>query len=371
MGKEFFDESTEQSEAKAAIVSKYFDAWAKVISRKSYVDCIAYFDLFAGPGRYKDGTTSTPLLILEKAIADGMLSQKLVSVFNDVDGTNTRSLEEAVRNLPDIDKLKYKPTVLNKEVGSEMVKQFETAKLVPSLFFVDPWGYKGLSLGLVNAVVKDWACECIFFFNYNRINMGVCNDIVEEHMNALFGGDRANELRVATQSLSPEQRELTILEALCQALNPDEKRYILPFTFKSEAGTRTSHHLIFVSKNHLGYKIMKDIMAKESTSSQQGVASFTYNPADSRQPFLFEYARPLDELGGMLLEEFVGQSLTVQQVFERHHVGRRYVEKNYKDAILSLEADGKVTTTRTEAHRKLGQCPANKVTVTFPRLGNG
>jgi hypothetical protein len=22
-------------------------------------------------------------------------------------------------------------------------------------------------------VLKDWACECIFFFNYNRINAGV------------------------------------------------------------------------------------------------------------------------------------------------------------------------------------------------------
>jgi hypothetical protein len=33
MNREFFDESTEQSQAKAAIASKYFDAWAKVVSR--------------------------------------------------------------------------------------------------------------------------------------------------------------------------------------------------------------------------------------------------------------------------------------------------------------------------------------------------
>jgi three-Cys-motif partner protein len=369
--KQFFDESTEQSKAKAAIVSKYFDAWARVISSKGYVDRIAYFDLFAGPGRYKDGTTSTPLLVLQKAIADDVLSQKLVAVFNDVDSTNTQSLEASINSLEGIDRLKYKPRVHNNEVGSEMVKQFETAKLVPSLFFVDPWGYKGLSLGLVNAVVKDWACECIFFFNYNRINMGVANDIVEEHMNALFGADRADELRRATQSLSPEQRELTIVEALCKALNPDGKRYILPFAFKSEAGTRTSHHLIFVSKSVRGYTIMKEIMASESSSSQQGVASFTYNPADSRQPVLCEYARPLDELGGMLLETFAGQSLTIQQVFERHNVGKGYVEKNYKDAVILLEESGKVTTTRTEAHRKRGQCPADKVTVTFLEVQGG
>lgn len=369
--KQFFDESTEQSQAKSAIVSKYFDAWAKVISRQGHVDRIAYLDLFAGPGRYKDGTTSTPLLVLQKAIADDVLSQKLVSVFNDVDSTNTQSLEEAIGTLPNIDRLKHKPTVLNKEVGSEMVKQFESKKLIPSLFFVDPWGYKGLSLGLVNAVVKDWACECIFFFNYNRINMGVSNDIVEEHMNALFGVTVADELRLATQSLSPEQRELSIVEALCNALNPDGMRFILPFAFKSEAGTRTSHHLIFVSKNVRGYSIMKEIMARESSSSQQGVASFTYSPADSRQPCLFEHARPLDELGGRLLTEFGGRSMTVMQVFESHHVGKSFIEKNYKDAVIQLEQDGKVSTNRTDAHRSRGQCPPDKVTVTFPRLSNG
>lgn len=83
--------------------------------------------------------------------------------------------------------MKHKPIVWNNEVGSEMVKLFSSIKLVPTLFFVDPWGYKGLSLQLVNAVLKDWGCDCIFFFNYNRINMGLTNPMVQEHMAALFG----------------------------------------------------------------------------------------------------------------------------------------------------------------------------------------
>ena len=65
----FFDESGEQSAVKTAIVSKYFWIWAKVImpqAQKTREKKIAYLDLFAGPGRYKDGAKSTPLLILEK-----------------------------------------------------------------------------------------------------------------------------------------------------------------------------------------------------------------------------------------------------------------------------------------------------------------
>src|SRR5436190_1804539 len=69
----FFEEQKEQSQVKTAIVTKYFWAWAKVITsvlaRGKNDQRIAYVDLFAGPGRYEDGAKSTPLLILEQAIA--------------------------------------------------------------------------------------------------------------------------------------------------------------------------------------------------------------------------------------------------------------------------------------------------------------
>lgn len=192
----FFDESSEQSAFKSAIVSKYFDFWAKVMVRqakRSRDKRIAYLDLFAGPGRYKDGTTSTPQKVLRTRSKDADMSQMLVTLFNDKDGDNAQGLQKAIDALPDIGKLKFKPEVRNKEVGSEMVKEFASMKLVPTLFFVDPRGYKGLSLQLVNSVLKNWGCDCIFFFNYNRINMGLTNPAVRNHMAALFGESRVED----------------------------------------------------------------------------------------------------------------------------------------------------------------------------------
>ncbi len=129
-----------------------------------------------------------------------------------------------------------------------MVKIFKNMSLVPTLFFVDPWGYKGLSLKLVDAVLKDWGCDCVFFFNYNRVNMGLGNPYVKEHMDALFGELRAQELRPRLELLSPVDRELTIIEELSKALGASGSRYVLPFGFRNAGGTRTSHHLIFVSR---------------------------------------------------------------------------------------------------------------------------
>jgi len=236
----------------------------------------------------------------------------------------------------------YAPKVYSHEVGSEIVKQFEKMRLVPTLFFVDPWGYKGLSLQLVNSVLKNWGCDCIFFFNYNRINMGLGNPAVRQHMDALFGEERADQLRRRLEQLSPNMREVEIVEELCQALNDLGGRYVLPFNFKNDSGNRTSHHLIFVSKNFKGYEIMKGIMANESSETVQSVPSFEYNPATERQPLLFELSRPLDELENMLLKEFAGQTLLMHKIYEKHNVGRRYIKKNYKGTLLKLEIDGKI-----------------------------
>jgi three-Cys-motif partner protein len=345
MAKQFFDESGEQSVVKATIIAKYFWAWAKVIipTTKQHGDKIAYLDLFAGPGRYKDGTKSTPLMVLEQAIEDADMCRMLVSMFNDKDDTNARELEKAIKALPNVNRLKHAPVVMNDEVGTGMVKTFEKMNLIPTLFFVDPWGYKGLSLDLVNSVLKDWGCDCVFFFNYNRINMGLMNPIVEEHMNCLFGEQRADALRGKLSALEPADRELEIVEALCEALKDGkEDRFVLPFRFRDAKGTRTSHHLVFVSKHRRGYEIMKGIMAKESSTHAQGVASFEYSTADKRFPMLFELNRPLDALEGMLLEEFAGKSVKVEDIYWPHNVGHRYILANYKEALKKMEAEGKV-----------------------------
>lgn len=264
----FFEQSREQSRVKAAIVSKYFWTWAKVVlptAKKQGGGRIAYIDLFAGPGRYKDGTNSTPVMVLEKAIKDNELRQSLVTLFNDGDAENVSSLKTAIESIPNINSLKYRPQVMNEEVGTEIVKQFERMRLIPTLFFVDPWGYKGLSLGLINSVLRNWGCDCLFFFNYNRINMAMTNDAVREHMNVLFGEERADRIRENLTGLKPNERESLILERLAEALKEMGGQFVLPFTFKDERSARTSHHLIFASKHFKGYEIMKGIMARESS----------------------------------------------------------------------------------------------------------
>jgi three-Cys-motif partner protein len=369
----FFEEQKEQSLVKSTIVAKYFDVWANVIvsTQKRYPQHsqkIAYIDLFAGPGRYKDSTQSTPLRILTNAIEKPDLRERLVTIFNDKDEKNSNDLQNTISEIPRIETLKYKPMVYSQEVGEEIVKMFENMNLVPTLFFVDPWGYKGLSLRLVNSVLKNWGCDSIFFFNYNRINMGMNNKAVQEHMQALFGEEKAIALKNELNGKNSSQRELLIIEELCQALKAYGSRYVLPFRFKNDRGKRTSHHLIFVSKHFRGYEIMKDIMARESTSDTQGVPSFEYNPADflPQQTLLFQLSRPFDDLKEDLLDKFRGQRLTMQEIYEKHNVDTRYVKKNYKNVLRQLYDDGSIEAISLEKKPPRKGTFGDKIIATFP-----
>jgi three-Cys-motif partner protein len=349
MSSDFFQEQRDQSLIKARIVSKYFSAWANVILNTqkkyaSYGQKMAYIDLFAGPGRYDNKSKSTPLLVLETILANPDLTNRMVTLFNDKDTANIESLKVAINQLSGIERLKYAPAFYNEEVGDEIAKMFSGMNLVPAFFFVDPWGYKGLSLNLVSSIIKDWGCECVFFFNYNRVNMGVSNDAIKQHMVSLFGEEYLSFVRSeCDKATNPAEREMIVVQELCNALKNNGSRFVLPFRFKDDKGTRTSHHLIFLSKNFRGYEIMKEIMYKESSDNVDGVASFEYNPRDMhyKQGSLFDsLSRPLDDLQGMLLQQYAGKTIDFNKLYEEHSVDKPYIKKNYKEVLRALFDEG-------------------------------
>ncbi|TPN70686.1 three-Cys-motif partner protein TcmP [Mesorhizobium sp. B1-1-1] len=370
MSKKFFEERGDQSAVKAEIIQKYFATWANIIlptAQRYGGGKIAYIDLYAGPGRYKDGAASTPLLVLQKAIENPSLSGALVALFNDMDVNNTQTLQSEIDALLGIEKLKYKPEVNCNAVDHDAEEYFATTKLIPSFTFLDPFGYKGLSLRLVNGVIKDWGCDCVFFFNYNRISLGISNPMVQSHMAALFGDDRAAELRKNVEGVKPALREQMILEELTQALTEMGGKFVLPFRFRNDKG-RLTHHLVFVSKSFKGYATMKGIMASASSKADQGVASFAYSPADSSMPLLFELTRPLDDLEGLLKKEYAGRTVSMLDIYESHSVGRPYLSKNYKDVLKKLEDAGDVSVVDPDGKPRRSNSFADRLMVSFPKV---
>jgi hypothetical protein len=76
----------------------------------------------------------------------------------------------------------------------------------------------------------------------------------------------------------------------------------------------------------------------------------------------------LDELEEMLLAQFAGQTLSMKNIYDKHNVGRRFIAKNYKDALKNLEEKESITCNPPKSKRRKDSFGDN-VMVTFPSRG--
>jgi hypothetical protein len=67
----------------------------------------------------------------------------------------------------------------------------------------------------------------------------------------------------------------------------------------------------------------------------------------------------------MPIVDFAGRRLTMRQIYEQHSVGRPYISRNYKDALLHLEARNAIINKPSADCRRKGTF-ADSVEVTFP-----
>lgn len=372
----FFEAHSQQNIIKTKIVTQYFKAWSRVMlgQLRRPGDRLAYIDLFAGPGRFEDGQASTPLWVLETALESHRLCKHLVTIFNDKNPEFSSRLQDEILSMPGVERLANQPQVTNIAVGAELTDLFRGLRLIPTLFFIDPWGYKGLSIDLIGATIRNWGCDCIFFFNYNRINPGISNSSVVERMNELFGRVRADELRAQVANRTPDERQNVIIDALTQALGDVGGKYVLPFEFESQSGQRPSHYIIFVSKAFLGYHIMKEVMAAQSSDDWE-VKQFQYVPIRSPQMSLLPGLGRTDSIKTLkrfLVRSCAGTTKTVREIYEGNTVGTPYTLKNVKDAIRELEEDNQAIVdppAHSRPKRNGVVTLADNKRVTFPPMG--
>jgi len=64
-------------------------------------------------------------------------------------------------------------------------------------------------------------------------------------------------------------------------------------------------------------------------------------------------SRPLDELQGMLLQEYAGRKIGFRELYQSHSEDRPFVKKNYKDVLLKMYQDGVITA----INRETGKLP--------------
>lgn len=376
---DFFVAQSINSRIKTEIVTKYFSVWSSVLGR-TYGGNLAYIDLFCGPGEFEDGNESTPILILQKILESNEQSARLVTIFNDDNPTFIQSLQEKIAALPKIAALRHQPQVTNKKVDVAFSEYFGSGDLIPSFIFLDPCGYKALSTGLIKTLTQSFGCDAIVFFNTARLSNSVTNPQETKNLDNILSPEIAADLREFFKTASPQEKEDALLRGFIKTMHDQGVTYAVPFCFKYVDKNRTSHHLIFLSKNHVAYRIMKEIMAKVSSEqSSDGVSCFCYsdqakNAVQTSMNFDTD-KKTITQLEQNLLTQVAGQKLTTKQIFEEYDkrfpnaMDNPYTPSNYKVALRQLREKGSIESKHPRGTAiRSGTC-ADDLIHAFPKRG--
>lgn len=365
---------------KTRIVVEYFKRWSSIMAsvvKKDANPRLRYVDLFAGPGTI-DGTKSTPLLIIEHVISKPELCEWLGALLNDERADYIEALRKNLKELPGYEKIKRPPRLRSGPVDVKLVELFAKSNNVPSFSFIDPFGYSGLSLELVEALVSGFGSDMVLFFSFDSINRALSNPKVKDQVDSLFGEKRAGRLRQTVKDMGSDEREEVLIEAFIAAVTEDlGYEYVIPYVFEKEDKDRTSHYLIFISKRPLGFNIMKQIMYKQSEDKTQGIAKFGYvrQVSAEKTPLLHLMHTPLNDFAKQLCDEYAGQQITrkgLREHYDKYRPRNLFVDKNWRDALSQLEIEGKITANPPREKRRVvkGEVTFGENTVvTFRKKG--
>ena len=97
---------------------------------------------------------------------------------------------------------------------------------------------------------------------------------------------------------------------------------------------------------------MKQIMANESTYKYQNVPTFEYNPHPDIYAGTLFPPQPLKDLENDLLIKLKGQTITVKEIYFQHNIGTKFIKSNYKQVLLKLEEEKKITANPSSDQRR-------------------
>ena len=275
----FFNTQKEKSRVKTMIVTEFFKAYFPIISAGFNSKEIWYIDLFCGPGCYEDGTPSTPIKLLDviNEFKTNDVRNRLKIVFNDENADYIEKLRNNISSHPALAKLKNQPQITNQKASDVDLSAY-TRGTAPAFSFVDPWGYKDISISQIWKLVKNAGSDCLLFFNADRILKDISKPANEQDFRGIFGDyfPEAKDIQ-KSKALSQRKKAEGFLRLFSKNLYqtaksvtwPEVSLFILPFYVEADDKEKTSHYIVFISKSHKAIQEMRRVMIKQSNSDYE------------------------------------------------------------------------------------------------------
>jgi len=361
--------------AKHAVLRRYMKAWLAILGKGAHrsdrVAEVVIVDAFAGRGRYESGEPGSPLIFREvaaRAITDGDVDH--VDLFLiEANPANYAMLAQEVAGLDGIAGLQVK--LLDRgefDSVSRPVLADLNARRRPSFWFIDPFGFAGVPLSVVRRIMALPQAEAFINFMARDINRFVEEPHHATAIHEMFGlsdDEHPNFVRSVANSHTrvPFLREA--YEARLRAAG--NSKFTWSYRVAEGGAADTVYYLIHASNHIKAFREMKDATHEESAPRQFAYLGRDDFGTKSQLP-LFDDDQ--SRLRASLLEVFDGRNVCFDDLCDEAYPDRRffrYVEPDFRQALLALIAEGKVT--KHSVTTKTAQGLSGKDRIEFPRRG--
>lgn len=324
---------TEHTRAKHEILRRYLDAWYSILGA-SQAEQLLIVDGFAGRGKYNGGEAGSPALIHDAAVrAVGRgVAQKITIACSEATPGNYECLKGVVAELPECPGVEVRARERTfSDAASPLAEWLAHQKRrVPTFVFVDPFGFTGVPLELIRALMAVEHVEVLLTFMARDMSRFLTLETVEETLNEFFGGE------AWCACIDPDEHARTecLLLSYQEVVRPDIALYATPFRVFEDERQTPLYYLIHLTNHPLGMRRMKEAMVAQS--AEMTFWPITLRPKDQLALDVRE-GKPWPSLQKHLLDEYAGRSLSFEELLNEDYSNGVWVESQYRAAILDLE----------------------------------
>ena len=322
--------------AKHKILEEYLKAWAPIIGRCE--QRIVYIDGFAGPGKYKNGENGSPIIAINTIRNNSNLKESTEVIFWFIEKDKKRSevLKQTLKNQFNMPtNMKY--VVDNSEFENSLCSQLDNLEkqkqaLAPTFAFLDPFGYSGFPMKLIQRLLQHNKSEVLITFMSGFVN----RFLEPRYENAIMRLYDTKDFLQAKSIKKTEKRITFLLQLYAQKLKEQEGAlFVRTFEMKSN-DDQVIYHLIFGTKHWKGLEVMKKSMMKVD---DRGMYSFSDHLGSDQTFFtsMKDGTRWMERAANIIFDKFRGKTVSVEVVYKFVITDTQYT---FKKEILKILEKG-------------------------------
>lgn len=299
--------------AKHQIYTGYLTRWHLVLSKAPFRSWsrLRICDAFAGVGSYDDGTPGSPLLAMQTIAGNQDRYPSTCPVeflFVEERPDHHARLKESVKHEQQrLSRAIWSCDVVlgNAETESRQFLAANPGKVIPTLFFLDQYGYSHAPMSLIRDIMRQEKHEALVYVNWQLMKPYFTDRTKAAAYTRAFGGE---EWRDLTGKQSDAAAEAEKLYKKCLREKAGVK-YVWDFPMRDNRG-QLIYWLFFCTNDMKGLAEMKTAMHKVDSGDGGG-----FRDGDESQP-LFPNIETFSErdLANELLERFEDDWVTMAEV---------------------------------------------------------